>query len=281
MFEKFAESRIALFAGVLTFILITGFLVNCGSDQAEVRIWDGNTFHQTTINMSKYGEGIVKAKVENRWQEFRVTELPDKFMEWNTKGRLETVERIKKMQRPSLNGPHNAMIASHGRKRSDSQFSINNAVKGTGFIPKKENLNAMIEKLHSTIDSPFEEKLAILEGFYVKCDSIFDRTKLVSLELYSTPEFETQSFLNQMTDPGVAIVYLDIPTFKIKAITQLLHPDDPELTDYEKGVVEYINLIHSYFHGDFPKMFISVLYHVVEVYDSSPGKGGKGIKIVP
>ena len=279
MFEKFAESRIARFAEVITFILITAFLVNCGSDQAKVRIWDGNTFHQTTINMSKYGEGIVKAKVENRWQEFRVTELPDKYIEWNTKGRLKTIEKIKKMQRPPLNGPHNAMIASHGRKRSDFHLSINNAVKGTGFIPKEENLKAIIEKLNATIDNPLEDKIAILEDFYQNCDSVFDRTKLVSLELYSTPEFETQSFLNQMTDPGVAIVYLDIPTYKIKAIAQLLHPDDPELTDYEKNVVEYINLIHSYFHGDFSRMFIGVIYHVVEVYNSSPTKNGRGKKI--
>ncbi|MCK4689687.1 MAG: hypothetical protein KAT41_05265, partial [Candidatus Marinimicrobia bacterium] len=244
-------------------------------------LWNNNTFQQKTVDMSKYSEGIIKAKVEGKWKEFKIEELPDKFIEWNIKRRFETIEKIKKMQPPSLDGPHNAMVASHGRKRPDSQFSINNAVKGTGFIPKEENLKAIIKQLNSTIDNPFEKKIAILESFYENGDSIFDRTKLVSLELYSTPKFETQTFLNQMTDPGVALVFLDIPTFKIKSIAQLLHPDDPELTDYEKDVVEYINLIHSYFHGEFPKMFIAVLYHIVEVYDSSPGRGGKGIRIVP
>ncbi|MCK4446892.1 MAG: hypothetical protein KAW56_07405, partial [Candidatus Marinimicrobia bacterium] len=253
----------------------------CNSEQENVRLWNNNTFQQKTVDMSKYSEGIIKAKVEGKWKVFKIEELPDKFIEWNIKRRFETIEKIKKMQPPSLDGPHNAMVASHGRKRSDSQFSINNAVKGTGFIPKEENLKAIIKQLNSTIDNPFEKKIAILESFYENGDSIFDRTKLVSLELYSTPKFETQTFLNQMTDPGVALVFLDIPTFKIKSIAQLLHPDDPELTDYEKDVVEYINLIHSYFHGEFPKMFIAVLYHIVEVYDSSPGRGGKGIRIVP
>lgn len=281
MFKKAVNRRITVFIGVLTIAMIFICFGACESEQENVKLWNNNTFQQKTVDMSKYSEGIIKAKVEGKWQEYKIEELPDKFMEWNIKRRFETIEKIKKMQPPSLDGPHNAMVASHGRKRSDSQFSINNAVKGTGFIPKKENIKAIIKQLNSTIDNPFEKKIAILESFYENGDSIFDRTKLVSLELYSTPKFETQTFLNQMTDPGVALVFLDIPTFKIKSIAQLLHPDDPELTDYEKDVVEYINLIHSYFHGEFPRMFIAVLYHIVEVYDSSPGRGGKGIRIVP
>ena len=281
MFKKAVNRRITVFIGVLTIAMIFICLGACESEQENVKLWNNNTFQQKTVDMSKYSEGIIKAKVEGKWKEFNIEELPDKFIEWNIKRRFETIEKIKKMQPPSLDGPHNAMVASHGRKRSDSQFSINNAVKGTGFIPKEENLKAIIKQLNSTIDNPFEKKIAILESFYENGDSIFDRTKLVSLELYSTPKFETQTFLNQMTDPGVALVFLDIPTFKIKSIAQLLHPDDPELTDYEKDVVEYINLIHSYFHGEFPRMFIAVLYHIVEVYDSSPGRGGKGIRIVP
>ena len=281
MFKKAVNRRITVFIGVLTIAMIFVCFGACESEQENVKLWNNNTFQQKTVDMSKYSEGIIKAKVEGKWKEFKIEELPDKFIEWNIKRRFETIEKIKKMQPPSLDGPHNAMVASHGRKRPDSQFSINNAVKGTGFIPKEENLKAIIKQLNSTIDNPFEKKIAILESFYENGDSIFDRTKLVSLELYSTPKFETQTFLNQMTDPGVALVFLDIPTFKIKSIAQLLHPDDPELTDYEKDVVEYINLIHSYFHGEFPKMFIAVLYHIVEVYDSSPGRGGKGIRIVP
>lgn len=281
MFKKAVNRRITVFIGVLTIAMIFICFGACNSEQENVRLWNNNTFQQKTVDMSKYSEGIIKAKVEGKWKVFKIEELPDKFIEWNIKRRFETIEKIKKMQPPSLDGPHNAMVASHGRKRSDSQFSINNAVKGTGFIPKEENLKTIIEKLGSTIDSSFTKKIAILESFYENGDSIFDRTKLVSLELYSTPKFETQTFLNQMTDPGVALVFLDIPTFKIKSIAQLLHPDDPELTDYEKDVVEYINLIHSYFHGEFPRMFIAVLYHIVEVYDSSPGRGGKGIRIVP
>ncbi|MCK4556377.1 MAG: hypothetical protein KAU47_02580, partial [Candidatus Aminicenantes bacterium] len=78
-----------------------------------------------------------------------------------------------------------------------------------------------------------------------------------------------------------AIVFLDIPCFELKVIVQLLHPEDPELTEYEKDMVEYVNLVHSYFHGKFDKKFIGTVYHIIEVYNNSPGKNGRGVRIVP
>lgn len=257
-------------------------------EHAKVKLWENNTFHQQTVNLNKYDEGIIRAKVylggglfSYRWREFKIRELPDKFMQWDIDSRKKTLEIIRKKQPPPWAGPHNAMVASYGIRRFDTQFAINNAVKGMGFIPKKDRIKEIINRLESTIDSSFSIKLGVLEDLYKHANEIFDRTKQVSLELYSTPEFETHTFLNEMINPAVAIVFLDIPCFELKAIAQLLHPDDPKLTDYEKDVVKYVNLIHSYFHGAFPKQFIAVIYHIIEVYDNTPGKGGKGIRIVP
>jgi len=92
-------------------------------------------------------------------------------------------------------------------------------------------------------------------------------------------KFETGTFLNQMKNPGCSLVYMDIPSYELKCVAQLLHPTDPELTDYERDVVEYVNLIHSYFHGEFSTMFIAVIYHVIEVYDNSPQS--RGIRLIP
>ena len=70
-------------------------------------------------------------------------------------------------------------------------------------------------------------------------------------------------------------------TFKIKSIVRLLDPQDPHLTDYERRVTQYVNLIHSFFHGKFPKDFLTSMYFNVEIYDSSPGQsGGKGKRII-
>jgi len=238
-------------------------------EHAKINFWKDGTFHQQTVDLSKYEQGIIMVKTygkEYKWEEYKTSEVPDEFLTWNIKSRMESLEKIKKNELPSFGGPHNAMIATHGIRRYDTKFLINNSVKGMGFLPKKENLKETIELLQSTIKKDMKEKIDILKGLYDKTDKVFDRTKQISLELYSTPEFETQSFLNQMFNPRVAIVFLDIPCFKIP---------------YEKDILEYVNLIHSYFHGKFSKKFIVAVYHVIEVYDNSPGKKGKGVRIVP
>jgi hypothetical protein len=136
--------------------------------------------------------------------------------------------------------------------------------------------------LTKTADAPMPAKLDVLEGMYKDANNIFDLDRQVSLELYAEPKFLTQSYTNQMINPVSAIVFLDIPSYKLKTIARLLDPNDPNLTDYEKKVVKYINMIHSYFHGAFDKDFIAVIYYVVEIYDNSPGRmDARGLMIVP
>lgn len=253
-------------------------------EHAKMNFWKGNTFHQLIVDTSKYDQGIIRAKThgkEYKWEEYKIRELPDEFLEWNFNNRTKSLEKIKKKEFPSLAGPHNAIVATQGIRRFDTLFAINNAVKGMGFLPKKDKLKEIIKLLQSTINKDQNEKIDILISFYNKAGEMFNRTIQVSLELYSTPEFETHSFLNQMANPRAAIVFLDIPCFELKVIAQLLHPGDPELTEYEKDMVEYTNLIHSFFHGKFDKKFITVVYHIIEVYNNTPGKKGRGVRIVP
>ncbi|HRY84154.1 MAG TPA: hypothetical protein P5533_05930, partial [Candidatus Cloacimonadota bacterium] len=87
-------------------------------------------------------------------------------------------------------------------------------------------------------------------------------------------------FINQMTNPASVIVWMDIPTYKVKSIVRLLDPKDTKLTTYEKQCVDYVNLMHSYFHGEFPRDYIASVYFVTEIYDSSPGrKDARGLRI--
>jgi len=265
-------------------IIITLIIVFTNSEAQNLEhstksFWKNGTFHQETVDPSKSDAGTIRALVDADWQDFKIIELSDDFMNWNIILRITTLENIKQGKMPGLAGPHNAMVASHGTKRNDSNFMINNAVKGMGFIPKRERLAEVIDNLKSTIEKPTDEKLDILIEMYNEGDKLFDRTKQISLELYATPEFETGTFLNQMANPAVAIVFLEMKSFELKAIAQMLHPGDTKLSHYEKQVVEYANLIHSYFHGEFDRMFIAVVYHIIEVYDNSPGKGGKGARI--
>ena len=246
------------------------------------QLWDGNTFVQKNVDASRLEENVIRAKVDGKWQEYELVDFPEIFMTWNIKSRIGTIEGIQKGDMPGLAGPHNGIVATYGYRREDSKFKVNNAIKGCGFLPRKEKLKEIIQLLKDTNEEHFTKKLEILIDLYENADSLFDLNKQVSLELYATPERGTQTFLNQMSNPTSVIVFMAIPTFKLKTIAYLLHPDNPSLTDYEKDVVEYINLVHSYFHGKFSKDFIAVIYNIIEVYNSSPGdKKGMGTKIVP
>ncbi len=270
---------------VLGFVLLLGCSgANEGDTQGTFgkELWEGDFFVHKTVDATRLDENIIRAKIHGSWQEFTLVEFPEIFLNWDVKKRIDTIEDIKNGVMPGLAGPHNGIIATYGYRREDSKFKLNNAIKGCGFLPRKEKIKEIIKLLKDTIEDDFMKKLEILIDFYTHTDSLFDLTKQVSLELYSIPERGTQTFLNQMTDPTSVIVFMDIPTFKLKTISYLLHPDNPNLTDYEKDVVEYINLIHSYFHGEFSKEFIAVIYNVVEVYNSSPGtEKGMGTIIVP
>lgn len=252
-----------------------------GMEHGDKNYWKGTYFQQRTVKMLDYNEWIIKAKAEGKWKTFKIVDLPDDFVSWSVERRLETLDKVRKNEMPSLSGPHNGMVASYGVKRKDSQFRINNAVKGMGFLPRREKVKELIATLEGTKDSSFEYKIGVLEKLYKDVDEYFTRKGLVSLELYSTPEFETHSFLNQMENPVVSIVFLDVPSYEVRAIARMIHPEDPNADEYEKDVCKYANLIHSYFHGDFPREFIGVIYYVVEVFDNTPGRGGKGKRVVP
>ena len=230
----------------------------------------------------------ISAKVDGKWQNFPLVEFPQSYWDWNRDGRKEYLDIFREMlakgpeatRQPGLSGPHNGIIATYGVKRNDSAFKLNNAIKGMGFLPKAERLAEVIEKLRSTIDEPLGTKIEILDSLYTSAESVFAADRLISLELYSEPGYLTQTFINQMVNPACVIVWMDIPTFKVKSIVRLLDPKDPKLTDYEKLCVDYVNLMHSYFHGAFPRDYIASVYFVTEIYDSSPGrKDARGTKI--
>jgi hypothetical protein len=267
--------------------LILLFILSACSDQELCQqkgwgeeFWQGDTFVQTKVDASKLDKNIIRANISGKWQMFEIEELPQEYLDWSFGRRIQSLDDINKGKMPSLAGPHNGIVATYGYQRADSQFKLNNAVKGMGYLPKPEKMVEVIELLQTTIDDEMPAKLNILKELYQQGDETWDTTKQVSLELYAKPSRGTQTFLNQMANPISVIVFMDIPTFKLKTISYLLHPENSELTEYEDKVVKFVNLMHSYFHGEFDKIFPAVVYNVVEVYNSSPGtKEGKGTKI--
>ena len=271
---------------IIALLAVTMFLILSCEVKLPDRVyedgsyWIDNYFQQSGVVTPQPGRKTIEALVDGVWHEYELKEFSDSFMKWNIEKRLATLDRFRNMQPPELAGPHNGIVASYGIRRHDTDFKLNNAVKGMGFLPKYEKIQEIIELLANSKDADFSEKLNVLEYLYENADEIFDKDKQASLELYSTPEFETQTFLNQMSNPISTIVFLDIPSFKLKTIVRLLHPEDPNLSEYERLLVRYVNDVYSFFHGGRGTDITTVIYYVVEAYDNSPGRpDARGLRI--
>jgi hypothetical protein len=177
-------------------------------------------------------------------------------------------------------------VATYGGWTRDSITSLNTAYKGIGFLPKPDRLEATVAELDEAsrqLTSTFGggcvdgmaqrvEYLRVLYGDPQR----FDRTKQVSLELFSTPTFATHTFLNMMANPIASFSFLAFPTFEIRAVPELLHPDNPRLDPYQKNVIAYVNGVHNFAHGG-KDLKMACIYHVLEVYNDTPGDpGGNG-----
>lgn len=276
---------------ILLVVLLVGTVRLSAADHIDpASFWKDGYCVQTTAETPAPGAKSIRARIDGEWQELPLVEFPAKFWEWNRSRRMEYLDIFREMltkgpeatRQPELSGPHNGMVATYGASRADSRFKLNNAVKGMGFLPGEERIGELIALLEANLEATLPEKLDILDNLYKNAETNFSPDRLVSLELYSEPGYNTQTFINQMVDPQCVTVFLDIPTYKIKQVARLLHPDDPNLTKYERQAVRYVNLMHSFFHGEFPRDYIGVIYYNVEIYDSSPGKpDARGTKITP
>jgi hypothetical protein len=248
-------------------------------EQGETEHWNDGGFVQNHVDLSNIAMGAVRAEVDGQWDTYHLTELDDAFMEWNLNSRLEFLDTIATGQMPGLAGPHAAAVATYGAGRRDSRFTLNNAVKGMGLAPKREHLGDMIEKLQSTMDEDMPKKLEILKENY-RHPEWWDRSKQISLELYAHPDFETHTFLNIMTNPIATLVFTDMPSYELRAIVRIVHPQDESAGPGERDLLRYCNLAHDYFHGETGKKYPLLAFHIIEQFDNSPGSG-RGVRRKP
>ncbi len=241
--------------------------------------WKNGRFTQTSVDMSGYEKGIIRACVDGSWHDYPIRSASAGFTEWNQKKRLEFLDAIKTGEMPGWGGPHSGAVATYGLSRLDSVFSLNNAIKGIGLAPKDEYLDDAIKKLKDTYESSLPEKMEVLKSFYDDPNFI-DWRKQTSLELYSEPDFETHTFLNVMKNPVSTIVFLDIPSYELRTIARIVDENDPGALPSEKKLLEFVNLAHSYMHGKFSKTFPLLLFYIVEEFDNTPGSK-LGIRTVP
>lgn len=239
--------------------------------------WDpsGKFFVQKNVDNSKVDKGILRARVDGTWQEFVNREIDDAFFDHNIAMRLRMFEVMTGTKQYEIyNDAHNAAVGTYGSNRGDSRFHVNVAFKGMGWLPTPSRIDARIKELEENYTTSMMKKMQLLyAGYHDK--TLWDKRIIGSLELYTTQESETHTFLNQMINPVASICTLGSESYEFRVVTRLLHPEDPGLSDYEKKAVKYINFAHDFFHGgpNPNKLFvhnIGVLYYVVEEFDNSP-----------
>ncbi|MCD6589351.1 MAG: hypothetical protein J7K88_12455 [Candidatus Fermentibacteraceae bacterium] len=264
--------------GALLLSSIAGKAVAGEMEQSSAELWSNGLFLQDCVDVSGEAQGMVRARVDGVWGDYSTSDLPDEFLEWNLSARIDVLDNIMGMmtgqggEPPSLAGPHNAAMATRGSRRNDSILSINNAFKGMGLCPRREIIADKIAFLRENSDAPMPAKIDFLKDMYSD-PANFDLTKLISLELYSTPTFETHTFINLMKEPVTSLVFLDNKSYEVRGIGQLVDPEDTSCGEYATRIVEYTNLAHSFFHGEFPRLFPGILVHVLETFDNTPGTG--------
>jgi hypothetical protein len=305
--HKFFTRRDFLRKSSIGLTAIGGITIGCNNrrdgsnvrDQADLAIdinpsswWDqeGFVIHKT-VDAKRIGKGIIRAFIDGLWREFKVIELPERFVTWSLKTRLARLGRMLRfggLDPRDLAGSHNACVATYGGPSRDSSVSLNTAYKGMGFTIHEDKIDEITQKINeeririerdtgSSSSRQIHDKVRYLAEFYSD-SSIFDRTKQVSLELFTSPEFHTHTFLNMMANPIASASFLAFPTFEIRAIPQLLHPRDPGLSKYEKDLIAYTNEIHDFIHSGHGKR-ITCVYHVIELFDDTPNEMSKGKRI--
>jgi hypothetical protein len=236
-------------------------------------------FIQENVDTSELPDRIW-AKVDGKWKPYTVRNLPLPFMVWDLEKRIKNVDDMLNGSEMHFDGSHNAAVATYSDiPRIDSQFRLNNAIKGMGVCPKQDRIRDFIDEYNSTITYSTTMKLQILRQKYSSLDH-WDRSKQISLELYTEKDWETHTFLNQMRNAESTIIFMDMTSYELRVIARLIHPNDPSVSQEEKNCFDYSNAVHRYFHGD-PMQFIGVIYYIVEVFDNSPQTYPEGKRVVP
>lgn len=244
-----------------------------------------------TVDTSKIDRGVIRAFVDGVWQEFKLINLPKEFVEWSIDSRINRLNRMLRyggMDLRDLAGAHNACVATYGGPSRDSSISINTAYKGMGFTIRQKKLADTTQRIkeekfkierdsRGDISKQMHNKVKFLAKFYQDASS-FDLTKQVSLELFTSASFHTHTFLNMMVNPITSASFLAFPTFEIRAIPQLLHPKNPNLSQTEKDLIEYTNCIHDFIHSGYGKR-ITCVYHIIELFNDTPNDNDMGRRV--
>ncbi len=280
-------------------------------------------FAQKNIKTDWLADGYILARVDNGWWIYKTATYEDEFYTWWLEEKMWYYDRLlayfsgetEEYSIPN-GGHHHPMLATYGQKsggRRDSRFHLNNTPKGYTLIPKKEYLRDIINELNAIYDDPHaslpEDVFKFRREKYGQ-EALWDKNKFATLEVYTGHPFEegdwelgfkeTHTFQNIMKNPMATVTFMSLyntpggqsyfngeeghtPTFEFRGFCWMMSPHNPDLTQYEKDVCEYLNQAFSKYHG-LRNDFIANVFIVAEEFNNSPTDSaafGLGKRVVP
>jgi hypothetical protein len=249
---------------------------------------DGRYCVHRTVYTGDVDSGYIWARVDGWWRRFQIREAEENFWAWNFDERMK---RLLIQYEPEWDavagGPAQPHIATYGnpKGRGDSTFHLNSKVIYQSLAPKEEHCEEINNTMFDMIEAGANWDKDVLPWWVEIHENrdLWCKDRQVGLEVFTTPEFETHTFLNLMENPvatmGYHAIYDNNISYELRCIAQIAHPRDPNLSDYEKGLALHtslqIVLAHGFASPDFIYDIPGVIYYHIEEFDNSFGAQGK------
>jgi hypothetical protein len=295
---------------------------------------------QHNVRKKTSEDGVIWSNLDNIWRKYQTRELSEDFMKWGCaeryfyyEGNLNPEPLPEDCPKPpgrKNGGIHHGTVATYGKwlGRGDSAFHLNNTVKGTALCPTRDTLKEVLPTLEQLkrdfpdANDRLPQYYEIMQGVFSDISN-FDRTKLLTLELYTQSTRgtlydagikETHTFGNMMANPICTLAFLQpewpqpnyfdtdgaggynsFPYgvhFEVRAIPNVIHCWAPDLgNEYDFFNYEnaddpdalfgyWVNFLHTFYHGGRANI-TTVVYHVIEQFNNTPGDPGRGIRDIP
>jgi hypothetical protein len=288
------------------------------TDAAGNRYFTHDTIRIDRVN----SEGIIAAKMDWRWKQYRVREFDSHFHDWWIEEKSWYYDQLlaffagetDTMEIPN-GGHHHPMLATYGRhflRRGDNtDFHLNCAPKGLTICPKADQIayiNAEVDRIYATGRLP-EDLFRLRQDLY-KDKSLWYKDRFATLELYSGRPIndqddqgnygfdETKTFQNLIVNPMACLTYMSLynteggevyfdgvegltPTWTFKGFCRLVAFHNPDNSDYEQTMAQYINDAHARYHGGASDIALNMFF-IVEQFNETPSYDpGRGKRAVP
>lgn len=231
---------------------------------------------QRSVYDGEVKQGYIWGRVDGLWKRFQIRNLEETYWNWHFTEMLKSFEEqlAPEPYEYRAGGPHSPSVASYGNRkgRGDSSFHLNSKIIGLSAVPTQEHIKEINQTMLTMIDEgkDYKTKVAWLNELHKQ--DIWRKELQPGVEYFTTPEFETHTFLNLMENPVATLCFqgrYDIFTsFEIRCIAQIVDPRNPAITGDLLEIVKYPAILHGFYHNNVPEV-PAVLYWPVEEFNNT------------